>query len=116
MMTRADVSDAEKYRRILEAYQIEMDYGIKLGVYQGRVALASDKTIEADVLHLGRISLVARNLNGSQYWAWNQTEAQWQELDSSMKSELDKAYDIAGQQAAPSLITLPVSLTVAEVK
>ncbi|MFA0423961.1 DUF3450 domain-containing protein, partial [Vibrio sp. 10N.222.54.A1] len=116
MMTRADVSDAEKYRRILEAYQIEMDYGIKLGVYQGRVALASDKTIEADVLHLGRISLVARNLNGSQYWAWNQTEAQWQELDSSMKSELDKAYDIAGQQAAPSLITLPVSLIVAEVK
>ncbi|CAH7040357.1 TonB system biopolymer transport component; Chromosome segregation ATPase [Vibrio chagasii] len=116
MMTRADVSDAEKYRRILEAYQIEMDYGIKLGVYQGRVALASDETIEADVLHLGRISLVARNLNGSQYWAWNQTEAQWQELDSSMKSELDKAYDIASQQAAPSLITLPVSLTVAEVK
>ncbi|MEZ9565146.1 DUF3450 domain-containing protein [Vibrio artabrorum] len=116
MMTRADVSDAEKYRRILEAYQIEMDYGIKLGAYQGRVALSSDRTIEADVLHLGRISLVARNLKGSQYWAWNQTQNQWQALDSSIKSELDKAYDIANQQAAPSLITLPVSLTVAEVK
>ncbi|WP_032547614.1 DUF3450 family protein, partial [Vibrio crassostreae] len=79
-------------------------------------ALSNDRTIEADVLHLGRISLVARNLNGSQYWSWNQTQNQWQELDSSMKSELDKAYDIASQQAAPSLITLPVSLTVAEVK
>jgi hypothetical protein len=116
IMPRADVSDAEKYRRILEAYQIEMDYGIKLGVYQGRVALTSDKTIEADVLHLGRISLVARNLNGSHYWVWNQTEFKWQALDSSIKPELDKAYDIASQQVTPSLITLPVSLTVAEVK
>lgn len=115
-MTRADVSDAEKYRRILEAYQIEVDYGIKLSSYASRVEISKDKVLEVDVLHLGRISLVARNLNGTQYWSWDQTEDQWQELDSSMKSELDKAYDIAGQQAAPSLITLPVSLTVAEVK
>ncbi|MFA0124567.1 DUF3450 family protein, partial [Vibrio sp. 10N.261.48.A2] len=50
------------------------------------------------------------------YWSWDQNSAQWQELDSSMKSELDKAYDIANKQASPSLITLPVSLTVAEVK
>ncbi len=116
MMTRADVSDAEKYRRILEAYQIEMDYGIKLGVYQGRIELSDNKVIEADVLHLGRASLVARNLNGTQYWSWNQVENQWQAQDASMKSDLDKAFDIANQQAAPSLITLPVSLTVAEAK
>lgn len=116
MMTRADVSDAEKYRRILEAYQIEVDYGIKLSSYSSRVELSQDKVLEVDVLHLGRISLVARNLNGTQYWSWDQNSAQWQELDSSMKSELDKAYDIANKQASPSLITLPVSLTVAEVK
>ncbi|MDN3616946.1 MAG: DUF3450 domain-containing protein [Vibrio gallaecicus] len=121
MMVRADVSDAEKYRRILEAYQIEMDYGIKLGVYQGRMALnggeaGNEQIIEADILHLGRTSLIARNLNGSQYWSWNQTSKQWLELDPSMKTDLDKAYDIAGQQAAPSLITLPVSLITAEVK
>jgi hypothetical protein len=116
MMTRADVSDAEKYRRILEAYQIEMDYGIKLGVYQGRIELSDSKVIEAEVLHLGRASLVARNLNGTQYWSWNQVANQWQAQDASMKSDLDKAFDIASQQAAPSLITLPVSLTVAEAK
>ena len=116
MMTRADVSDAEKYRRILEAYQIEMDYGIKLGVYQGRIELSDNKVIEADVLHLGRASLVARNLSGTQYWSWNQVVNQWQVQDASMKSELDKAFDIASLQAAPSLITLPVSLNVAEAK
>ncbi|MCG9561196.1 DUF3450 domain-containing protein [Vibrio chagasii] len=116
MMVRADVSDAEKYRRILDAYQIEVDYGIKLNSYTSHVTFNEDTSIEVDILHLGRISLIARTLTGTQYWSWNQTQGEWQELDSSMKAEIDKAFDIARQQAAPSLITLPVSLTVAEVK
>lgn len=110
MMKRADVSDAEKFRRILEAYQIEMDYGTKLGSYQGEIMLSSTKTIDADILYLGRISLVARNLQGDKFWAWNQASKQWQLLDSSANSDLDKAYAIASKQAAPSLITLPVSI------
>lgn len=75
MMTVANVSDAEKYRRILEAYQIELDYGIKLGVYQGKITLDDDKTIEANILYLGRISLIARNFNQDKYWAWDQKKS-----------------------------------------
>lgn len=112
-MTRADVSDAEKYRRILEAYQIEVDYGIKLGNYQGPIELGGN-LIEADVLYLGRVSLVARSLNGGQYWNWNQSAKQWQPLDSGVKAELDKAFSIANQQIAPGLVTLPVSVAEAQ--
>ncbi|MDC5840350.1 DUF3450 domain-containing protein [Vibrio europaeus] len=115
MMTRADVSDAEKYRRILEAYQIELDYGTKLGLYQGQISV-NDESREADVLYLGRISLVARSLNGSKFWSWDQKSNQWLDVDASLKSELDKAFSIAAKQTAPSLITLPVSLKVAEAK
>ncbi len=115
MMTRADVSDAEKYRRILEAYQIELDYGTKLGLYQGQIN-ANGSSREADVLYLGRISLVARSLNGKTFWSWDQKSNQWLDVDSALKSELDTAFNIAAKQAAPSLITLPVSLTVAEAK
>ncbi|MEX0336870.1 DUF3450 domain-containing protein [Vibrio tubiashii] len=115
MMTRADVSDAEKYRRILEAYQIELDYGTKLGLYQGQISV-NDESREADVLYLGRISLVARSLNGSKFWSWDQKSNQWLDVDVSLKSELDKAFSIAAKQTAPSLITLPVSLKVAEAK
>lgn len=108
LMSRADVSEAEKYRRILEAYQIEMDYGTKLGAYQGQIQI-QDQTLEADILYLGRVSLVARSLNGNQFWVWNQKDKAWQELDSSYKSELNNAFSIAHQQTAPGLITLPVS-------
>lgn len=114
MMVRADVSDAEKYRRILEAYQIELDYGTKLGLYQGQLTIDGE-TRQADVLYLGRLSLVARSLNGKSFWAWDQNAKQWSEVDPSMKSELDKAFSMAAKQVAPSLITLPVSLQVAEV-
>lgn len=114
MMVRADVSDAEKYRRILEAYQIELDYGTKLGLYQGQLTIDGESR-QADVLYLGRLSLVARSLNGNSFWAWDQNAKQWSEVDPSMKSELDKAFSMAAKQVAPSLITLPVSLQVAEV-
>ena len=116
MMTVANVSDAEKYRRILEAYQIELDYGIKLGVYQGKVTLDDDKTIEANILYLGRISLIARNFNQDKYWAWDQKEKAWTLLDSSLNSELNHAYAVANKEVAPSLLTLPVSLNITEEK
>lgn len=115
MMTRADVSDAEKYRRILEAYQIELDYGTKLGLYQGQIEVDGE-SLETDILYLGRLSLVARSLNGTKFWTWSKADKQWVSVDSSMKSELDKAFSIAAKQTAPSLITLPVSLTLAEAK
>ncbi len=69
LMPQADVSDAEKYRRILEAYQIEMDYGLKLGSYRSLINVGSD--IEAEQLYLGRLALVARSLDRHQYWSWD---------------------------------------------
>lgn len=116
LMPRSDVSDAEKYRRILEAYQIEMDYGSKLGVYQQAITLVDNDVIEADILYLGRVSLLARNRNGSQYWSWDQQQKQWQSLPISAKSDIDTAYQLAYQQIAPTLLYLPVSLTPVEAK
>ncbi|MEI8592932.1 DUF3450 domain-containing protein [Photobacterium sp. Hal280] len=110
MMAQADISDAEKYRRILEAYQIEMDYGTKLGVYQGKLALSNTENIEADLLYLGRVAFVARSLDGQRYWAWNDGTHQWQSLESQAGTELDKAFAMASKQIAPGLISLPVSV------
>ncbi|MBD0785625.1 DUF3450 domain-containing protein [Vibrio sp. Y2-5] len=114
LMPRADVSDAEKFRRILEAYQIEMDYGRKLGSYKGQISLNNNESVDADILYLGRVALIARNPNASQYWTWDQAKKQWQPLESSYKSDLDTAYSLAAKQIAPTLVTLPVSLVNAE--
>jgi hypothetical protein len=39
MMTRADVTNAEKFRRIMEAYQIENDYGNTIEAYRANIEL-----------------------------------------------------------------------------
>ncbi|WP_017007139.1 DUF3450 family protein, partial [Enterovibrio norvegicus] len=114
MMSLADVSDAEKFRRILEAYQIELDYGAKLGVYQEKMTL--DGVIrDVDVLHLGRLSLVAKSLDGSAFWYFDRAHSAWvpvsvegRDID---RDKLNFAYQVANKKAAPTLLSLPLSLT-----
>ena len=107
LMTRSDVSDAEKYRLILDAYQTEIEYGNKLGVYSERITINGELR-EVEILHLGRLSLIARSLNGERYWQWDSITQQWQTGETGIKDELEKAYQIAHQRLAPDFITLPI--------
>lgn len=111
MMSRADVSEAEKYRLILEAYQIELDYGTKLSVYQGKLSI-DGQVREADMLHLGKLSLVARSLDKSTYWGFNGKTGQWQRLDHQFNTPIDTAFSVAEKQIAPSMLSLPLSAPV----
>lgn len=113
MMAQADVSDAEKYRRILEAYQIELDYGSKLGSYQGELEVAGER-LQVEQLYLGRAVLLARSLDQQQYWTWDQASGQWQAMDRAAGLKADQAYALARQSVAPSLLELPVSLKEAQ--
>ncbi len=115
LMSRADVSDAEKYRRILEAYQIELDYGNKLGTYQAKITLPSAQEVEADVLYLGRLSLLARSLmaSSSVFGIPSRTHGKQSRMPTKQSTA---AYQLAQQQIAPTLLNLPVGLTAVEVK
>ena len=112
LMKRADVSEAEKYRRILEAYQIEMDYGTKMGLYSGQITLKSSEVRQVDLLHLGRITLVARSMNNQQHWFYSKPQQQWTELNESQVSAVDQAFAIAEKKQAPTLLSLPLSLPI----
>jgi hypothetical protein len=104
LMLRADVTNAEKYRRIIEAYQIENDYGRTIEAYRG--TLDSGKTV--DFLRVGRIALVYQSLDGFESGAWDQDAKQWVELDSSYRSPIKDGLKIARKQSAPDMIRLPL--------
>ncbi|EOB2873864.1 DUF3450 domain-containing protein [Vibrio vulnificus] len=116
MMVRADVADAEKFRRILEVYQIELDYGSKLSAYQAPITLADGKQIEVEQLHLGRVSLIARTLNANQFWYWDQNQRHWLSLTTIPSTDVNRAFDIAAQKVAPAMLNMPVALATAEAK
>ncbi len=113
LMSRADVSEAEKYRRILEAYQIEIDYGTKLGVYPAEIEFEG-MTRHVEQLYFGRVSLISRSLDQQKYWIWQQQTNTWQVLPQQKGIEINKAFAIASKQQAPSVVSLPLSTTLAE--
>lgn len=107
LMDRADVTDSEKYRRIVEAYQIENDYGRNLQTYQGELGEGEDaRTV--NFLRLGRVSLVYQTLDGKEAGAWDQEQRQWVPLSNEYRQTLRKGMRIARNQAAPDLLRLPV--------
>lgn len=110
LMTQADISDAEKFRRILEAYQIELDYVNKMGIYTSSIDIEGVHR-ETEQLYLGHISFVARSLDKKQYWVWRAKEKGWKSLDSSLNYDLEKAFNVAYKLASPSLLKLPLSVS-----
>ena len=106
-MSRADVSTAEKFRQIMEAYQIENEYGRTIEAYRGTLKLG-DRDITVDFLRFGRIALVYQSLDESQSGVWNKEARNWEELDSGYRSAIRNGLRIARKQAAPDLVRLPL--------
>lgn len=102
MMTRADVSTSEKYRRIVEAYQIEMEYGRTIEAYQGKVG---DKTV--DFLRAGRVSLMYQTLDGKETGYWDAKEKTWKK-DDGYGDAIRAGLKVAKKQAAPDFVTVAV--------
>lgn len=107
MMSRADVTTAEKFRRLIEAYQIENNYGNTIEAYRGNIQL-EDQESSVDFLRLGRIALYYQRLDGSETGFWNQDEKHWEKLDSSHTHAIRQGLRIARKETAPNLLTLPL--------
>jgi hypothetical protein len=107
MMDRADVTNSEKYRRVLEAYQIEMDYGRNSEAYQGELAM-NGQSRTVDFLRFGRVGLYYSTLDGEEVGLWNPETRQWMRLGNEYRTAVRDGLRIARRQAAPNLLTLPI--------
>ncbi len=106
LMPRADVAISEKYRLILEAYQIELDYGQTLEAYEGRLGTGPDaRTVE--FAQLGRVSLMYRTLDGSETGYWDANQKTWV-VDNSYAEAVEKAIRVANGDDNADLLTVPV--------
>lgn len=108
ILDRADVAVSEKFGQVLNAYQIENEYGRTMESYSGELAL-DGRTLVVDFLRMGRVSLVYQTTDGERSGVWNQDERRWDALPSSYNNSIRTGIRIARQQAAVDLITLPVS-------
>jgi hypothetical protein len=107
-MERADVTNAEKYRRILEAYQIENDYGRTIESYKGELETGGE-TRTVNYLRIGRVALIYQTLDEKEAGAWIKEKGEWLELPNTYRTALRKGFRIARKQAAPDLLRVPIA-------
>ncbi|WP_250207231.1 DUF3450 domain-containing protein [Alteromonas oceanisediminis] len=110
MMDRADVAPSEKFRRVMEAFQVEMDYGRTLEAYSGIHSIDGEER-DVEFLRLGRTALIYQTRDASRQGVWNKQTRQWEELPSSYRTQVTKGLRMAKKQLAPDLLMLPVAKT-----
>lgn len=108
LIDRADVTAGEKYRRIMEAYLVEVDYGRTIEAYRGELVVSNDaRTV--DFLRIGRVGLYYQTLDGNESGRWNNSRGAWEMLDSAYRTSVRDGLRIARKQTPPELLTLPVN-------
>ena len=107
LIDRADVTAGEKFRRIMEAYLVELDFGRTIEAYRGELDLNNAvKTV--NFLRVGRLGLYYQTLDGSESGWWNADRGVFQSLGSDSRDEIRAGLRIARKQAPPELLLLPI--------
>ncbi len=101
------VSTAEKFRKTMEAYQIEIDYGRTIESYTDLVDIGGDQ-FEVDFLRIGRVALLFQNADGSMT-GWYNPETKQFEINNDFRVGVEQGLAVATKQIAPELIMIPVT-------
>jgi hypothetical protein len=106
---RSDLTVAEKFRQVLEAYNIELQYGRGFETYTDTIDLGSGPR-EVDFLRVGRIALVYQTTDGAEAGAWNNETRSWEPLDAGQYGNaIRKGVRIAKKQATIELLNMPIA-------
>jgi len=107
IMEMSDVLVAEKFRKVMEAYQIENDYGSSNEDYQQSLTI-DGATRSFNMLRIGRIGLYFQSDDTKVTGRWDNDAREWV-IDNSARNEVRKGLRIARDLVAPELINLPVA-------
>ena len=102
------LTTSEKFRRILEALQVEAGYGKGAEVDETFVTLHGEPT-KVQRLRLGRVALYYLTLDGKTAGSFDRKTGQWQELPGSFAVELKSAIQMVGKSRTMELVHLPVA-------
>ena len=107
-LARSDVSVAEKFRKVMEAYQIELDYGSSAEFYKQSLNLGEDYGVrDYNMLRIGRIGLYFQSDNSDITGMWDANVGDWV-IDDDHRNEIRKGLRMARQLIAPELMLIPL--------
>jgi len=108
IMAQSNVSVAEKFRKVMEAYQIELDYGQSVDQYSQSLELEGLGVRDYNMLRIGRVGLYFQSDDAQITGWWNPETEQWEQLGNDYRNEVRKGLRMARQLIAPELLLLPI--------
>ena len=107
MMVAADVAVSEKFRRVLEAYQVEVGYGRSIEAYAGIIDINGQER-DVDFLRIGRVALMYQTRDGSIAGRWDADSKSWENLGDEYRMHITKGLRMAKKQLAPDMLVMPI--------
>jgi len=107
IMDLSDVTVSEKYRQIMDAYQIETTYGRDIEAYTGLLEIDGESR-QVDFLRIGRTSLTYQTPDQEETGFWNKQAGQWEKLPNKYQNYVTQGLRVARKQVTPNLLELPI--------
>ncbi|WP_309656718.1 DUF3450 domain-containing protein [Vreelandella vilamensis] len=107
------LESVERISELLGVWRQEFAYGREVDTWRGRLAAKSGER-EVDFLRIGRIGFYYLSPDGQEGGVWLAEASRWQSLDESARRDVRHGLRMANDQRAPALLTLPLSVTVAD--
>lgn len=106
VMETPNVTPAEQYRLIMDAYQAEMEYGRTISTWQEEINIDGNP-VTVDMFLYGRVALVYATPNGKTA-RYNRATGEWEALKGSYAADIDKAIRVAQAKAQQDVLFAPV--------
>lgn len=110
LVERADITVAEKYRRIMEAYQQEVNYNLTIETYSGTLDDDNDAR-NVEFLRIGRLAYLYQTPDRRESGFWHPQRRRWQPLGQDYHQHLRRGILVADRRIAPELIRIPVVIS-----
>ena len=111
IMNLSDVTVSEKYRQIMDAYQIETTYGRDIEAYTGLLEIGGVSR-QVDFLRIGRTSLTYQTPDQEETGFWNKQDRRWEKLPNKYQNYVTQGLRVARKQVTPNLLELPIEAPV----
>lgn len=100
---------ADKFRRVLDVYRSEVDFGYSLGAEEAQLTIDGQPTPVA-IVRIGRVGLYYLSADRKRAGYWNVEKRGWRGLDAAAAPEVWRALQVARGEAPPELLELPLQV------
>ena len=103
-LAKPKVTASEQVRQVLEAYNIEAEYGRKIDTYEDKL---DDGTV-VNILVIGRIGMFYQTKDERSSGRWDNETGSWEELPGSYRKPIRDGIRMAKKLAPTDMLLMPV--------